>query len=279
MKSALTRPSRDEIRQLQVDAEWFALDDLSDGITRITEPHVHELLRANAYLVKGQVKDLLIDAGLGIASLRSRLERERLLDKPVLAVATHAHCDHVGSLHEFADIVIHESEARWLAEAADEGTLYSADFDEPFRRMCAEIGIELPPLLIDALPSPEYNPAAYRVVGVQPTGVLREGDVVELGDRSFEVLHLPGHSPGCIGLYDRERQTLFPGDAIYDGVLLDEALPGADIAVYVATMRRLIELPVSVVHPGHEQSFDRARMIEIARDYLARRDTKGMRDR
>ena len=63
---------------------------------------------------------------------------------------------------------------------------------------------------------------------------------------------------------------LFSGDAIYDGPLLDE-LPGSDIPDYVATMKRLRDLPVDVVHGGHEPSFGRARLIELCDAYLAKR--------
>ena len=64
------------------------------------------------------------------------------------------------------------------------------------------------------------------------TTLLCDGDVVDLGDRAFEVLHLPGHSPGSIGLWEPATGVLFSGDAIYDGPLLDE-LDGCDIAAYV----------------------------------------------
>jgi glyoxylase-like metal-dependent hydrolase (beta-lactamase superfamily II) len=97
-----------------------------------------------------------------------------------------------------------------------------------------------------------------------------EGDVVDLGDRAFEVLHLPGHSPGSIGLWEAKTGTLFSGDAIYDGPLLDE-VPGANAATYVATMRRLRDLPVEVVHGGHDPSFGRARLVELVDAYVRRR--------
>jgi glyoxylase-like metal-dependent hydrolase (beta-lactamase superfamily II) len=64
--------------------------------------------------------------------------------------------------------------------------------------------------------------------------------------------------------------TLFSGDAIYDGPLLDD-LPDSDVAAYLSTMRRLRELPVRVVHGGHDPSFGRDRMIEIADAYIAQR--------
>ena len=91
--------------------------------------------------------------------------------------------------------------------------------------------------------------------------------MVDLGDRAFEVMHLPGHSPGSIGLYEQRTQTLFSGDAIYDGPLLD-TLADSDIALYRRTMQRLLELPVSIVHAGHDPSFDGARLQTLARAYL-----------
>jgi glyoxylase-like metal-dependent hydrolase (beta-lactamase superfamily II) len=64
--------------------------------------------------------------------------------------------------------------------------------------------------------------------------------------------------------------VLFSGDAIYDGPLLDE-LDGSDVTAYVATMRRLRELPVTVVHAGHEPSFGRDRLVELCDAYLRSR--------
>ena len=92
-----------------------------------------------------------------------------------------------------------------------------------------------------------------------------------MGDRAFEVLHLPGHSRGSIGLWEQSTGTLFSGDAIYDGPLLDE-LPESDIVAYIRTMKRLRGLPVSVVHAGHEPSFGRDRLHELIDSYLDWRD-------
>jgi len=97
--------------------------------------------------------------------------------------------------------------------------------------------------------------------------VLDEGDVIDLGDRAFEVLHLPGHSPGSIGLYDAKSRLLFSGDAVYDGPLLDE-LDGSDVEHYVATMTRLMGLDVEVVHGGHGLSMGLERFREIVQEYL-----------
>jgi glyoxylase-like metal-dependent hydrolase (beta-lactamase superfamily II) len=120
------------------------------------------------------------------------------------------------------------------------------------------------------VPSEDYNPRSYAVLPAPATRIVQEGDVIDIGYRRFEVLHLPGHSPGSIGLWEAETGTLFSGDAIYDGPLLDE-LPGSDIPTYVSTMKRLRQLPVSVVHAGHDPSFGRVRLRELCDAYLAKR--------
>jgi glyoxylase-like metal-dependent hydrolase (beta-lactamase superfamily II) len=115
-----------------------------------------------------------------------------------------------------------------------------------------------------------WFPELYRLTPAPLTETLDEGDVVDLGDRRLRVLHLPGHSPGCIGLLDEANGEFFAADAIYDAELYDE-LPHSNVGDYLDTMRRLLTLDVGVVHGGHGPSFGRQRMREIARDYIARR--------
>jgi glyoxylase-like metal-dependent hydrolase (beta-lactamase superfamily II) len=264
--SARARPD------LEVSAEWFRVDELGDSVFRISEPHVHELISSNSFLVLGRDRDLIIDSGLGIAPLRPVIDRYRSAAHPIIAVATHSHYDHVGSMPEFDQRLIHPAEASAMASAEDEGTLLSADFPESFRRICAKLGMPLPQVLITAAPRSGYDPAEYRLQPAEPTGLLEEGDTVDIGDRSFEVLHLPGHSPGGIALYERDSKILFSGDAVYDGPLLDEGIPGADIPAYCETMRRLAVLPVTAVHAGHNESFGQERLREITAAYLRSRD-------
>jgi glyoxylase-like metal-dependent hydrolase (beta-lactamase superfamily II) len=99
--------------------------------------------------------------------------------------------------------------------------------------------------------------------------MLAEGDRIDLGDRVFTVLHLPGHSPGGIGLLDEADGLFLSGDAIYDDDILDD-LPGASIPDYVATMERLRHLDCRLIIGGHGPEMSRARMVAVAEAYLAR---------
>ena len=244
--------------ELPVADPWFTVARVDDGITLVTEPHVHPLLRCNVWHVRGRDSDLVVDTALGLAPLRPLVERNG--DGDLLAVATHAHSDHVGGMHEFERRAVHATEADRLAE----GNLWSVDvshYDDDVLGPYRSAGYDIGALFVDAVPPGGLVEAVGEVPAAAATRLLADGDVIDLGDRCFEVLHLPGHSPGSIGLWEAATGVLFSGDAVYDGPLLDE-LTGSDIDAYVATIERVRALPVSVVHGGHEASFGRERLTE-----------------
>ncbi len=256
--------------ELSIAGRWFERRRLDDEVTWLWEPHVHPLIRCNIWHVRGRERDLLVDTGLGVASLRREIAD--LVDKPVIAVATHIHYDHVGSLHEFETRLVHRVEAPRMNPYREFSTLLTAGIPAPLLDGLARAGYPIDdPELIDALPYAGFDPAAFETLPATPTRTLEDGEAVDLGNRRFEVLHLPGHSPGSIGLVEVASGILFSGDAVYDGGLLDE-LPDSDIAAYVISMKRLRELAVRVVHAGHEPSFGRERLLELVDAYLAWRD-------
>lgn len=245
---------------LPIQDQWFLTQKISEDLYLITEPHYYWFNRANLWLIKGRDRDLLVDTGLGVVSLRHHIAR--LIDKPLLAIASHIHFDHAGGMHEFDHRAIHAAEAEALRTGDDyealckleQGWVRQSDFEQ--------------------LPYPGFTVEHYTLQASEPTQILQAGDVLDLGDRAFEVLHLPGHSPGCIALYEAKTQTLFSGDVIYNGELLDE-LHCSHIPTYIATYERLEKLPVETVYPGHYRSFGRDSYHQIIRDYLDRRRQPG----
>ena len=228
----------------------FKIRHLDDDISLITERGVQPWLACNIWHVRGRDRDLVIDTGMGLSPLKAFITAES--DRPLHAVLTHSHFDHCAGLHEFDHRLAHPAEAAVMAAPDWENTLYGGGWAQ------AE--------LVRPRHYPDMDPDAYRIRAAPLTGHLDEGDVVDLGNRAFRVLHLPGHSPGSIGLYEAATETLFSGDAIYDGGLLDN-IPGSDPAVLRATHERLRALAPRVVHGGHFGSFGAKRLGELLDEY------------
>lgn len=256
-------------RTYPVADSWYARLDLPNGVTRFWEPHVHPLEQANFFHLRGRDRDLLIDSGMGIVPIRSSFP-DLFGDKEVIAVATHTHIDHIGAINEFEHRWVHEAEARQMEQPGGVVTLVCADMPKGLPELFVAAGY--PPfdeLLIDALPHEGYDPYGYRLQGAKPTRLLVDKDVIDLGDRQFDVIQLPGHSPGSICLWEEATGTLYSGDLIYDGPLVYEG-PGMNLEVYAQSLRRLKALPIRVVHAGHDPSFGYERLVDIIDMYLKR---------
>lgn len=233
--------------------QWYETRTLGDGVTWIYEPFVKPFFRCNIWHVRGRDRDLLVDSGMGVVPLR--LHVPLLSGRPLLAVASHSHYDHVGAHHEFAERLAHPAEAALLAAPTRRNLLI-----EPW----VSDGI------FTALPPAPYSSTTYAVKAAPVTRLLEDGDVVDLGDRRFEVIHTPGHSPGGIALFERRAAMLFSGDIVYDGPLIED-LPQSNAGDYVRSMRRLLELPVRVVHGGHFPSYSGERHRELIEAWLRRK--------
>jgi glyoxylase-like metal-dependent hydrolase (beta-lactamase superfamily II) len=257
---------------LPVAERWFSTAPAANGVTMITEPHLHPYIQSNLWLVRGRDRDLLVDTGNGVASLHADLP-EIFDGREVVAVVTHGHADHMGGLHEFAERVCHRLDAADVEHPPISSLLDADRYPEEEREAAKESGYgELPRFLMDALPVDGFDPEAFEMAETKPTRTVQEGDVIDLGDRAFDVLHLPGHTPGSLALWESETSTLYSGDTIYaEEPLLDE-LPESNIPDYVESMRRLRSLPVETVHAGHDPSFGREELIAIVDAYIARRD-------
>ena len=229
-------------------AAWFRVRHLADGVTWIDEPHIKEFYRCNLWHLRGRDRDLLVDSGWGVVSLRAHIPL--VTEKPLVAVASHTHFDHIAGHHEFPERWVHRAEAPILADPTRANTLV-----DPY----------VTDAVFDALPPLPYRSTTYRPKAAPATRLLEDGDVVDLGDRVLEVIHTPGHSPGGIALFERATGILFSGDIVYDGPLIEDC-PGADAHAYLDSMRRLLALPVRVLHGGHFPSCpgDRLRTIITA---------------
>jgi glyoxylase-like metal-dependent hydrolase (beta-lactamase superfamily II) len=230
---------------------WYETRRVSDDVTYIGEPFIKEFYRCNIWHVRGRDRDMLVDTGMGVVSLRRHVPL--VTEKSCVAVASHTHFDHIGCHHEFAERLVHRHEADLLAHPTRANTLA-----DPY--VTDDIFTGLPPA--------PYVSAEYAVKGAPATRVLADGDVIDLGDRRFEVIHTPGHSPGGIALHEHATGILFSGDIVYDGPLIEDAYH-SNVDDYVASMERLLRLPVRIVHGGHFPSFGGERYRDIITKWLA----------
>jgi glyoxylase-like metal-dependent hydrolase (beta-lactamase superfamily II) len=250
------------VDDLPVIHRWFAAEDAGDGVTRLIETHVDPFLESNVWHVRGSERDLIVDAANGIGALRPSIDA---LDdgRPVIAVVTHAHFDHVGGLHEFEDRRCHRADAQMPNPAPLR--LMRKDFPDWLIEDYAWYDSPLPQTVaLRGLPYPGFDPAAWTTPAATASSFLAEGDVVDLGDRAFTVLHTPGHTPGSICLWDERDGVLFSGDAIY----VDARLGWEDPAAFGASLERLRDLDARIVHSGHGRSFDGAELREAVESTL-----------
>ena len=111
------------------------------------------------------------------------------------------------------------------------------------------------PLAVDRLadPSSPFGELPVPVPPVQTDETLIEGETVSLGDTIFDVLHLPGHEPAHIALYNAGSHVLLSGDVLFPAGHGRTDLPGSDQEVMNETLRRLVDElpPETAVLPGH----------------------------
>ena len=221
--------SESEERTRQAEREWFTVERLDEQTFAISEYRHWE--ETHCYLLVGRERSLLIDSGLGIGDIS--LPVRALTAGPVAAVATHVHWDHIGGHRYFSERYAHRAELSWLTGAFPLST-------ETVRQMVVE-RCDLPA---------GFDVGAYELFRGRPTRLLEDGELLDLGGRTVQVLHTPGHSPGHLCFWEAERGFLFSGDLAYLDTLF-AYYPSTDPQAYLASLERVAALPVRRIWPGH----------------------------
>ena len=233
---------------------WFTRREVAPQIWHIEERYYNADYRCNIFLIQGRDFDLIIDSGLGVAPLRPFIAD--ISPAPIL-IASHGHYDHLGGNWEFEQRWAHGNEADILAHPTRENTLGARFLDNA----------DFAQLPFDGFDVQDWQPRA-----ASATRILRDGEILDMGDRKLEVIHAPGHSPGLICLWDAAGQILFSTDAVYDGEIFD-FLPCSDIPTYLQTMKKLRALPVETAYPCHNQIMNGARFRALIDAYLAEKES------
>lgn len=253
--------------RLPVAHAWWALDDAVDGVTRLIERHIDRMLESNVWHVRGRDRDLVVDTANGVGALRPVVEG-LAGGRQVVAVVTHGHFDHVGGLHEFDDRRGHAADADEVRTPYPM-RVHRADFPEDAPEMFEYYGFPVPETMVDALPDEGFDADAWSSPGAELTSTLDDGDTIDLGDRRLEVLHVPGHTPGSIALWEGETGILYTGDMLY----VDARLSYDDPPTAADSLRRLRALPVRRAHGGHDRVFGGGEFARVADDVIRRLET------
>ncbi|MCR5796110.1 MAG: MBL fold metallo-hydrolase [Solobacterium sp.] len=148
------------------------------------------------YLCIGSERALLIDTGTGMFDVKALAER--LTDKPYDVVLTHGHVDHAGGMDLFEQVYLHRADFEAALSLTYEERV---EYAKKLRAMDTEHAYDA-----EADAVRRWNSVPQLI----PVG---EGHVFDLGDRTLEVFHTPGHTPGSVSLLDRKNRILFSGDA------------------------------------------------------------------
>ena len=234
--------------------DWFTIDEIDRDTYIISEYRHWE--ETHCYLLKGPEHSLLIDTGLGIGPISEVVTQ--LTDRPVIAIATHVHWDHIGGHSCYPNFYAHQAELDWLNGGFPQSI-------EVIRKYVAD-RCDLPK---------NFALDRYTLFQGVPAKVLHGGERIDLGGRSVQVLHTPGHSPGHMCFWEEARGDLYTGDLVYKGTLT-AWFPSTDPDAYFHSLEKVAALPVKRLFPAHHSLEIQPEILIRMRDAFRRLRENGV---
>jgi len=220
------------LKRIPAADAWFEVYRVAPGVFAIYEPHQSE--ETISYLIAGENAALLFDTGMGIGDIRK--VTTELTKLPIVVLNSHTHNDHVGGNWQF-DSVYGMDTAFTRANAR--GSRDDAQAEVAPGEICGEL-----PRGFDrkAYATKAWNVKTYK----------HDGDRIDLGGRSLEIVATPGHTPDAVCLLDREHGLLFTGDTYYPAPIW-LFRPETDLDAYDASIGRLaaLEPKIRIVLGAH----------------------------
>jgi glyoxylase-like metal-dependent hydrolase (beta-lactamase superfamily II) len=226
------RPAYGKLERVRIPDPWFEVYKIRPGVFAIYEPHQFE--EVISYLVIGSEKALLFDTGMGISNIKAVVDG--LTGLPVSVLNSHTHNDHVGDNWRFT--VVYGMPTDFTRMNA-KGSTADAQAELAAGQICGSL-------------PPGFDAKSYRTRAFHISQWLHDGDKINLGNRTLEVISTPGHTPDSIALLDERNGLLFTGDTFYLGPIYLYR-PETDLDAYVVSVKRLAELAprLKLLLPAH----------------------------
>lgn len=219
-------------------------------IHEVTLP-VNILKAVNCYIILSEDRNLVIDTGFNLPECRESLfgalnDLGVDLAKTDLLI-THLHGDHCGLVKSFAD----KGVQAYTSET--DGKLINMMRSTEYKKVL-DTYINLYDLYRDSaiLQDPPGFKFAEKVQ--IDFKFFKEGDIISIGDYNLEVIETPGHTPGHIGLYDREHKLFFCGDHILDSISPNIAFWGFEqdiLSIYMNSLRKVYAYEIDYLFTAH----------------------------
>jgi hydroxyacylglutathione hydrolase len=181
----------------------------------------YEANNCNTILIDGKVPTL-IDPGhaqLFNHVLQGMTKDGKDINKVQMILCTHSHPDHIEAIERFDDNVLRTIGKEEYAYLHDGG-----------RELFMATGCTLPK---------------------RPFTVFLNEGIANIGGKDFQIIHTPGHSPGSICLYWKEKRTLISGDTLFYMGVGRTDLPGGNMELLAGSLAKLAQLDIECLIPGH----------------------------
>lgn len=222
---ALPRPEYSKLERVHSSSQWFEVYRVAPKVFAIYEPHQYE--ETISYLILGSKRALLFDTGMGIGDLKKTTAE--LTSLPMVVLNSHTHNDHVGDNWQFQTVYGMDTE---FTRRNARGSREDAQAELAAGEVCGD------------LPK-GFDRTTYRTRPWKITHYVHDGERIDLGGRTLEVLATPGHTPDAISLLDRANGLLFTGDTYYPATIWLYR-PETDLKAYDVSIHRLAALAPQV---------------------------------
>ena len=227
------------------------LTKVTENVYKLKIPIPYDLGSVNCYLIEGSNGYTIVDTGDHTEEAIALWEKVLPKDKPVeKVVLTHAHTDHIGLAGWFQKKYNVEV---WISKAGFaeikkilskfQGTVYLNPLSSLFYSNGGPTHTEQNEIF--------YNYDAYEF---EPNYLFEEGELIQIGDHSFESIWTPGHSPDHFSFYEPNNQLLFVGDHVLQSlnpIVMATNMKENPLELYFQALDKLQSLPTKYVLPGH----------------------------